>query len=64
MDNQSKYKLGKTGIYSIEQLRRHIQIFMEQDTLDPSTYQNVIIMTLLLHIYDKLDEKQNQERSN
>ena len=49
------YELGKTGIATMDQIRRHIQIFMEQEHLDAPTWQNVLLMTLLLHQYDALE---------
>lgn len=49
------YELGKTGIPTMDQIRRHIQIFMEQERLDGPTWQNVLLMTLLLRQYEALE---------
>ena len=53
---QGPYELGKTELHTIKQLRRQVQIFLEQDHLTAETWQNVLLMELLLQIYDKLDD--------
>jgi hypothetical protein len=52
----AEYKLGVTGLHTIEQLRRQIQLLSEQSTtLDVQEVIMVMQMELLLYIYDGLD---------
>lgn len=49
------YQIGVTGLHTIDQLKRQVQVLLEQPDLNAATTQNALLMELLLHIYDKLD---------
>ncbi len=52
----STYELGKTGMHTMPQIRRQVQLLVEQQERNiGQSMHDVLVMELLLHIYDGLD---------